>query len=79
MNWDNLLTPLLFLLFIGVPLLNRLNRSKGTRPKPGSSTFPDSTPRGPITRPPRKSPKPEIQETPATDLEFSRQLAAARR
>ena len=79
MNWDNLLTPLLFFLFIGVPLLNRLNRSQRGGPKPDPQEHTGS-PRPGATNPlESKSDNQKTQDTKELEPELSYRLEAARR
>ena len=79
MNWDNLLTPLLFFLFIGVPLLNRLNRSQRGGPKPDPQEHTGS-PRPGATNPlENNSDTQKTEDTKELEPELSYRLEAARR
>jgi hypothetical protein len=79
MNWDNLLTPLLFLLFIGVPLLNRLNRKRANQPRSGPSNYPQTASSNPTDSPPGETAGVGRQDNIPEDGDLSRRLEAARK
>ena len=79
MNWDDLLTPLLFLLFIGVPLLNRLNHRQRSQQKPNQPRNINTPTPPPTSQSGRDIVHQHIQETPAVDPELEYRLELARR
>ena len=79
MNWDNLLTPLLFFLFIGVPLLNRLNRGQKGGPKRGPQERTGLPQSGEINPPQSNSYTQKTEDTIELEPELSHRLEAARR